>query len=119
MPPVFTKTLVIAMIFVGEGLSIYAELLGAHHHAVHGEGFFPIFLRMFGVIAIAGAFLIGGYMLGYLSFRNIWIISVMSLTAILVMEPIISFAIFHQWPTRGAWVGLAFGIVGLISTLTL
>lgn len=119
MSPILSKFTVIFLISIGEGLSVYAELIGAHEHALGGQAFLPIFLKMFGIITLAGAFLIAGYILGYLSFRNIWILSVTSLTSILIMESMIASVIFHQWPTRGAWIGLIFGVAGLTSVLTL
>jgi hypothetical protein len=74
---------------------------------------------MFLIIACAGALLIGGYILGYSAFKNIWIVSVLSMTSILVTEPFISYAIFHQLPTKGAWLGLGFGVIGSLCAILL
>lgn len=111
------RILVIVLIFIGEALSIYAELLGAQKHNLGDQALMPIFWKMFLVIALAGAFLILGYILGFGAFKNIWIVSVVSLTAILVTEPFISYALFHQLPTRGAWIGLACGLVGSVCAM--
>jgi drug/metabolite transporter (DMT)-like permease len=104
----------LVLIFAGEALSVYAELLGAHRFVVGQHAFLGIFLRMFGLIAVAGGLLIAGYLLGYLSYKNIWIVSAFSLCSILIVEPFISWWIFHQLPTRGAFVGLLLGLVGLL-----
>lgn len=119
MHPTLLKILVILLILGGEALSIYAELIGAHQYTVNNSPFWPLFFRMFLVIAVAGALLVAGYILGLGAFKNIWIVSVMSLTSILITEPFISYAIFHELPTRGAWFGLAFGVMGCLSAMFL
>ncbi len=107
-----SRFVIIALIVMGEALSIYAELLGAQQYAAGNRELWPIFLKMFGLIACAGGFLVLGYILGFGTFKNIWIVSVISMTSILVIEPFISYALFHQLPTRGALLGLGFGIIG-------
>lgn len=65
----------------------------------------------------AGILLLVGYMLGLKAFENIYIVSVVSITSILVLEPLLAFLVLHQLPTRGAVVGLVLGGVGLFSAL--
>lgn len=72
----------------------------------------PIFWRSSLLMAVAGAFLIGGYMIGYNAFRNIWIVSVISVTSILIVEPVLAYTICRELPTRGALIGFVFGMVG-------
>jgi len=119
MQPTALKAFVIFLLVVGEALSIYAELIGAHQYSLHQGSFWPLFFKMFLLIAAAGGCLVAGFTLGYGAFKNIWIVSVLSLTSILVTEPFISYAIFHELPTRGAWFGLAFGVMGCFSALFL
>lgn len=114
---IFLQLFVITLVFIGEALSVYAELLGAEKYSAGGRGFFWVFLPMFAMITLAGACLVTGYILGYLSFRNIWIISALSLCSILVVEPFLSWIIFHQLPTRGALIALLLGILGLLFAL--
>jgi hypothetical protein len=58
-------------------------------------------------------------MIGYKSFKNIWVVSALSITSILIMEPLIGYIIFQQLSTRGALVGLLLGAVGFAATFTL
>lgn len=105
------KLLVILAIFLGEGLMIYSEIFGARQYAP--GTFLNIFWKML-IIAIPGsALLVAGYITGYSAFKNIWIVSVVSVTSILIIEPTVAYAIFQQMPTKGATVGLILGIVGL------
>ena len=109
------KILMVALIFLGESFSIYAEMVMAKNYS--NTSFINIFLKMVVVIIIAGIFLIAGYMFGFKSFKNIWIVSVASITSILIMEPILAYTIFHQLPTKGALIGLILGALGFLSTI--
>ncbi|MBI2452125.1 hypothetical protein HYV50_03545 [Candidatus Pacearchaeota archaeon] len=68
-------------------------------------------------MVIAGAFLLSGYMFGYSNFKNIWIVSVVSITSILFTEPVLAYVIFQELPTKGALIGLIFGMIGFIFAL--
>lgn len=113
------KILVVGLIFLGELLAIYAEMLGARAFSAAGASFVRIFLRMFLIICLGGGFLVAGYILGYQSFKNIWIVSAASITSILIIEPTLAYFVFHQLPTTGAGIGLVLGIVGLLFSLFL
>jgi len=112
-----SKILVIFLVFLGETLAIYAEMIAARTHFVTSQPFLQIFLKMFLMIVVAGGFLIAGYMLGLSAFKNIWIVSVTSITSILIMEPILAYTIFQQLPTKGAIIGLILGILGFLSAM--
>ena len=119
MNSLLLKIFIILLIFVGEALAIYAEIVGAKSYSINHNLFFKIFFRMFLILAIGGALLIFGYILGFNVFKNIWIVSVISITSILIIEPILNYVIIEQLPTTGAVVGLIFGILGFIFTLTI
>jgi hypothetical protein len=109
------KIVAILLLLIGEALSVYSEMIAAHLHDLSSQSV-SIFFKSSTSIALAGCFLVAGYMLGYQSFRNIWIVSALSITSILIMEPFIGFIIFGQLPTTGAWIGLIFGTIGFIVT---
>lgn len=113
----YSKILVIILLFIGEALSIYAEMVGAKNHSISSQPFLQIFLKMFLLIVLAGGFLIAGYMLGFNVFKNIWIVSVASITSILIVEPILAWIIFHQVPTIGAILGFILGAIGLFLSI--
>lgn len=111
------KLLALTLIFLGEICLVYAEIVGAHEHGIGTQTFLSVFIKMFPITIIGGGLLIAGYITGYRAFQNIWIVSVISITSILLEEPLISWITFHQLPTRGGWLGLAFGVAGLGSAL--
>jgi len=113
------KLLPISIIFLGEVTAILAEIYGAKFYSMPGSSFAKIFFKLLPVIIIAGILLLGGYMLGLKTFKNIWIVSVISITSILIAEPIIDYTVTKQLPTKGALIGLIFGVLGFISALFL
>ena len=117
MTATYTKILVLILLFLGEALSIYAEMVGARNNNLANQQFWQIFWKMFLIITLAGGLLIAGYMLGFSVFKNIWIISVASITSILIVEPILIWIFFQQVPTKGAVVGFILGAIGLFSAI--
>ena len=107
------KILPIISLFLGESLSIYAEVAGAKSLSA----FNATFWKTSGIMAIAGLFLVAGYMFGLRYLQNIWIVGAVSVASIIIMEPLITYLVFHELPARGAVIGLAFGICGLLSAL--
>jgi hypothetical protein len=107
------KIIPLLLLFLGESLAIYSEVIAAKNiHTFTGT-----FLKMSGVMALAGLLLISGYMLGIKYLSNIWIVGVVSITSIIVMEPLITYLLFHELPSKGALIGLILGILGLFSAL--
>jgi hypothetical protein len=115
MNSLYLKIIVILLIIIGEGFAIFAEMMAARNHT--GSLITQTFLKMFLVFIIAAGFLLTGYVLGYSVFKNIWIVSVASITSILIIEPILAYTIFSQLPTKGALIGLILGALGFISAL--
>lgn len=115
MHPTAVKILALALLVCGEGIAIYAEMRAAREHAQS----LPETLPLIGLMTVAGCLLIVGYVLGYRAYQNIWIVSVVSITSILVIEPILAYTIFQEIPTRGAVIGLTFGALGFAASLLL
>jgi drug/metabolite transporter (DMT)-like permease len=109
------KLLSIALIAIGEILAIYAELYAAHQMQSKNtqQGFWISFVLM----TLAGAALLGGYMIGYKSFENIWIVVAVSIGSILIVEPIVAYAMFKEIPTKGAIIGLVLGVAGTFTSM--
>lgn len=111
------KLISIGLLFFGEALVIYAEILSAKMFYTQSRPFWFVISRV-GTAAFISAFmLLCGYMFGLQAFKNIWIISVISITSILLAEPILAYFITHQLPTKGAVAGLILGFIGLILAL--
>lgn len=117
MEATYSKILILILLFIGEALAIYAEMVGAKSSYIASQPFLQIFLKMFLLTTFAGGFLIAGYMLGFNAFKNIWIVSVASITSILIAEPILAWTIFHQVPTIGAIIGFILGAIGLFLSI--
>jgi hypothetical protein len=107
------KIIPILFLFLGESLAIYSEIIAAKNI----NSFATTFWKMSGIMALAGLLLIAGYMFGLKYLNNIWVVGVVSIASIIIMEPIITYALFHELPSRGAFLGLILGMLGLFSAL--
>ncbi|MCX6753677.1 MAG: hypothetical protein NTV03_01310 [Candidatus Nomurabacteria bacterium] len=107
------KIIPIFFIFIGESLAIYAEIIAAKGIST----FFDSFWKMTGLMFIAGVFLIAGYMFGMKYLQNIWIVGAISIASIVVVEPLVTYLIFEELPTRGPMIGLILGVLAIISAL--
>jgi hypothetical protein len=109
----------IIILFTGEILGIFAEVQSARLYSITHQSFNEAFFKMLPVIIIAGFFLLTGYIMGLAAFKNIWVVSAISISSILIFEPALDYLITGQLPTRGALIGLIFGMLGIISALFL
>ena len=107
------KAIPLLCLFFGESLAIWSEIVAAKHI----DSFASTFWKMSGVMALAGLLLIAGYMLGLRYWQNIWIVGVVSIASIIIMEPLITYGLFHELPSKGALIGLVLGVLGLLSAL--
>jgi hypothetical protein len=103
----------ILAILVGESLAIYSEIIAAKNV----DTFLSTFWKMIGLNAIAGVFLITGYMLGIKYLQNIWVVGAISIASIVIAEPFVAYLIFHELPTKGPIIGFALGILAILAAL--
>ncbi|RXH21806.1 hypothetical protein [Bradyrhizobium zhanjiangense] len=111
------KIVAVAAIFLGEALSIFAELIASRQFGKAG-GDLAMLLPMFLLISFGGILLVFGYALGYMRL-NIWIIVAISVGAILIVEPILTLLLFREVPTTGSLIGLMFGAIGTLAAIFL
>ncbi|OGE87686.1 MAG: hypothetical protein A3J07_03155 [Candidatus Doudnabacteria bacterium RIFCSPLOWO2_02_FULL_49_13] len=111
------KIFVIAIIFAAEALYIFSEILSAKYYSQPESNFLQILGKILIITIVGSVLILTGYMLGFRAFKNIWIVSVISITSILILEPILAYTIFGQLPTRGALIGLILGTVGFATTI--
>ncbi|KRP93754.1 hypothetical protein AOQ72_20865 [Bradyrhizobium yuanmingense] len=112
------KIVAVAAIFLGEALSILAELMASRQFGKAGGD--PAMLwPMFLLVCLGGILLVFGYALGYMHLKNIWIIVAISVGAILVVEPILTVLFFRDVPSGGSLLGLMLGAFGALAALFL
>lgn len=106
---------VTACIFLGELLVIYSEQIGAKLYGVGTYSFGVAFAYTL-VPAIVGALLLViGYMLGVRLQQNIWAITALSLSSILIVEPLFNYFYIGHIPELGSFVGFIFGVLGIFA----
>lgn len=110
--------LALMLMIFGEILTIYSEVYAAKLPGKLLDS--PaMFLKPMILISIAGISLVFAYWLGYQATGNIWVVTVTSLTLLLILEPIVIYAMLREIPQRGAIIGFILGAAGLISTVAL
>lgn len=112
------KIIALGAIFLGESLSIVAELIASKRFTEttnHFAALWPMYL----LITLGGVLLVTGYVLGYMHLRNIWIIVAISVGSILVVEPVLTWLLFREVPTTGAFIGLVLGAAGTLAAIFL
>ncbi len=109
------KIFSVALLFVGEILPISAEVWAAKITSVLHLTFLEAYPKTVFVHILGSFFLIAGYIIGYKAFQNIWVVNVITIGAILIIEPVATWLITQQFPTTGALAGLALGFAGMIA----
>ncbi|CAH0204554.1 hypothetical protein E3Z27_18500 [Pseudomonas mediterranea] len=108
----------LGLMVVGEFCAIYSEVVVAKlaqtGSASWGAVSFPLALMCF-----AGICLLAAYWLGYVAVGDIWIVTVVSVTSLLLLEPVVVWSLFHETPGRGALIGFVLGALGMLSTALL
>jgi hypothetical protein len=69
------------------------------------------------LVVVAGLFLIAGYMFGVKYLHSIWIVGAISIASIVVVEPLITYIIFQELPTKGPFIGLVLGVIAILSAI--
>jgi hypothetical protein len=105
------------LIVIGEALSIYAELYCGKLLASPARGSYWIWAGNVGLVTLGAWGLMAGYGIGMSAFRDPWIVPVFSITTILLLEPILVFALYSTTPSWRAVGGFVLGSLGLILVL--
>lgn len=76
------------------------------HHAGSGDVF-------------RGALSVGGVLAGLSGGGYIWVVTVVSVTSLLLLEPVVIWGLFQEFPGRGALIGFCLGALGMLATVLL
>ena len=104
------------LIALGEIAGIAAEMFVVRG-ATNGGIPWALVLRYFPLMVIAGACLLFGYILAYREIQNIWIVSAVSISSIMIVEPTLDYLLFDELPTKGAWVALSLAVIAIVFAL--
>jgi len=99
----------VTLIFLGEAIAIWAELVIAKYG--YSKSFWlTSSIGIFG----AGTLLLLGYRSGYLAFKEIWTVTVISVCSIAVLEPMLIWVLFMDLPNMKQVLGLLLGLGGIL-----
>ncbi|MCL9971831.1 MAG: hypothetical protein NBV63_00250 [Candidatus Pacebacteria bacterium] len=106
---------VLGCIFFGELFMLYAEQLGAKLYGLSGCSFSHTILLTLVPLLVGAFLLVIGYMLGLKYHQNIWVVTAISFSTILIAEPLFNYFFIGQTPEFGAGVGVLLGFLGLLA----
>jgi hypothetical protein len=106
---------VVACIFLGELLVIFSEQIGAKMYGVEGSTFLTGFSYALVPALIGAVLLVVGYMLGVKYHHNVWAVTALSLSSILIVEPLFNYFYIGHTPALGSGVGFFFGLIGILA----
>lgn len=110
------QVLAIILIVMGEALAIGAEVFAAYRvqqsHAL-GATFQGTIIPML----LGSALILAGYVVGYAAFKNVWVITIFSVGSIVIVEPLIIWYFFHEFPSKGALLGCVLAVMAITSAL--
>ena len=109
------QILVLGCIFFGELFMLYAEQLGAKLYGLNGYTFGHTFILTLAPLFAGAVLLVVGYMLGLKYHQNIWVITAISFSTILIAEPLFNYFYIGQLPQFGSGLGVMFGLLGLLA----
>lgn len=104
----FMQIIALLVVFFGEFLAITSEIFFSK-----GKYMYAMIFLMF----IAGCLLLVGYYLAYKHMNSLWPIYIATITAILILEPIIIYVITGETPGLGARIGFVLGALGCFAAL--
>lgn len=108
----------LGLMVLGEFCAIYSEVVTAKL-AQTGSHSWDAFAVPVVLMCFAGLCLLGAYWLGYVVVGDIWVVTVVSVTSLLLLEPIVVWWLFHEAPARGALIGFCLGALGMLATVLL
>lgn len=108
----------LGLMVIGEFCAIYSEVVTAKL-AQAGDGSWQALTMPVVLMCFAGLCLLGAYWLGYRAVGDIWVVTVVSITSLLLLEPVVIWGLFHEAPGRGALIGFCLGALGMLSTVML
>lgn len=108
----------LGLMVLGEFCAIYSEVVTAKL-AQTGSHSWDALAVPVALMCFAGLCLLGAYWLGYVVVGDIWVVTVVSVTSLLLLEPIVVWWLFHEAPARGALIGFCLGALGMLATVLL
>lgn len=113
------KVLALAAIFCGEFIGIFLEIFLANKF--RAEGTFSeitkmlLFLIPFFIISFV--LLLFGYIYGFRSYQKIWVVTIVSWSSIVLIEPFLNYILFHQAPSGNTLIAGAFALLAIFISI--
>lgn len=110
------KFIILLAIFIGEFLFIFFEIYLAGKFRTGGNtaDITKTILLVVPWAVIFSLLILWGYIYGYKYFEKIWIITIISWSSILIIEPVLNYLIFKELPVGNTLVASVLAVVAII-----
>ena len=116
--PYMIKTLALVGIFLGELIGVGLEITLADKFRTENLREILRFLILISPLFIVCLLLLLlGYIYGFRSFQKIWIVTIVSWSSIILIEPIFNYFIFHELPSNKTWVAGVFALTAIVISI--
>jgi len=102
-------------LFFGEALVIGVEMWASKFFNPMRP--LAVIIPAIAVSIVGVCLLVYSYTFGYQAFKNIWIVTEISIASIFVVEPLVAWLLFREMPTTGAFIALVLGVIGIITSI--
>ncbi|MFH1112166.1 MAG: hypothetical protein V1712_03840 [Patescibacteria group bacterium] len=113
------KYLVLAAIFVGEFLFIFFEIFLANKFKDGGTSseVFKYLLLVVPFAVVFSVLILWGYIYGYRVFEKIWVITIISWSSILIIEPALNYLIFKEVPAGNTLIAGGLAVAAIVISI--
>lgn len=110
------KIIFILLVFLGESFYLYAEVYTANNAFKRGFSSKDYVKSL--VIALIGAIIfLGSIYFGFSVFRDVWLLAIISICAIVIVQPILIYLFFGSLPKNLTLLSFILAIIALIFSL--
>ncbi len=113
------KILILLAIFIGELMFIFFEIYLAHKFraSVDSARVIKTLILVVPWAAVFSLLILWGYIYGYKYFEKIWVITIISWSSILIIEPALNYLIFKEMPAGNTLVASLLAVAAIIVSI--
>ena len=113
------KIVVLGLIFIGEAIAIGLEIFFTSKF--RSEGSFAEIIKYLMIAAPLAAacviFITIGYIYGFRYFNKIWVVTIISWSSIIMIEPILNYFLFKELPSGKILISAILAILAIIISI--
>lgn len=113
------KFAVLAAIFGGEFIGVFLEIFLANKFRASGSfpHIFKNLLLLIPLFIISFFLLLLGYIYGFRAYQRIWVITIVSWSSIVLVEPVLNYFLFHELPSGNTLLAAILALAAIVVSI--